>query len=83
MLKSLTKTGTAIMKNIQVVGGAINCAYDLYAATEEDFLLIFPASNQDIQGIHGTLFYELPAKRQFHSNKQDDNITLELGHTQA
>ncbi len=80
------------MKNIQVIDGAINCAYDIYAATEEDFLLIFPGSGQDIQfiedikdqesavqalsrlwqkrlskpdiqGIHGTLFYELPAKK--------------------
>jgi hypothetical protein len=96
------------MKNIQVIDGAINCAYDVYAATEEDFLLIFPVADQDIQfiedikdkesvtqalsrlwqkrlskpdiqGIHGTLFYELPAKKQFYPNKQDNDITVGLG----
>jgi hypothetical protein len=100
------------MKNIQVIDGAINCAYDVYAATEEDFLSIFPASGQDIQfiedikdqesvtqalsrlwqkrlakseirGIHGTLFYELPAKKQFYPNKQDNDITVGLGRSQV
>jgi hypothetical protein len=39
------------MKNIQVIDGAINCAYDVYAATEEEFLKIFPILGQDIQFI--------------------------------
>lgn len=30
------------MKNIQVIDGAKNCVYDIFAATEEEFLLIFP-----------------------------------------
>lgn len=30
------------MKNIQIVDGAINCAYDIFAATDEQFNLIFP-----------------------------------------
>lgn len=30
------------MKNIQIIDGAINCVYDIFAATEEEFALIFP-----------------------------------------
>jgi len=30
------------VKNIQVIDGADNCTYDLYAATEEEFEEIFP-----------------------------------------
>jgi hypothetical protein len=30
------------MKNIQVIDGAQNCVYDIFAATEEEFFLIFP-----------------------------------------
>jgi len=35
------------MKNIQVIDGALNCVYDVFAATDEEFALIFPAG-QDI-----------------------------------
>ncbi|WP_182340671.1 hypothetical protein [Comamonas koreensis] len=35
------------MKNIQVIDGALNCVYDIFAATEQEFALIFP-SGQDI-----------------------------------
>ncbi len=35
------------MKNIQVVDGAINAVYDIFAATEGEFSLIFPAG-QDV-----------------------------------
>jgi hypothetical protein len=35
------------MKNIQVIDGAENSVYDVFAATEEDFSLIFPAG-QDV-----------------------------------
>lgn len=38
------------MKNIQVIDGADNCTYDIYAATEREFSLIFP-SGQDIEFI--------------------------------
>jgi len=31
------------MKNIQVIDGAVNCVYDIFAATEEEYGLIFPA----------------------------------------
>lgn len=30
------------MKNIQIIDGADNCVYDIFAATEEQFVLIFP-----------------------------------------
>lgn len=36
------------MKNIMVVDGADNCAYDVFAATEEEFSLFFPDPGQDI-----------------------------------
>jgi hypothetical protein len=35
------------MKNIQVIDGAINSVYDIFIATDEEFLLIFP-KEQDI-----------------------------------
>lgn len=35
------------MKNIQVIDGAVNCVYDIFAATDEEFALIFP-DGQDI-----------------------------------
>lgn len=31
------------MKNIQVIDGAVNCVYDVFAATDDQFLLIFPS----------------------------------------
>ena len=35
------------MKNIQVIDGAVNSVYDIFAATDEEFSLIFP-EGQDI-----------------------------------
>ena len=35
------------MKNIQVIDNAVNCVYDLFAATDDEFALIFP-DGQDI-----------------------------------
>lgn len=35
------------MKNIQVIDGADNCVYDIFAATRDEFALIFP-DGQDI-----------------------------------
>ena len=35
------------MKNIQIIDGAINCVYDIFEATDDEFKLIFPAG-QDI-----------------------------------
>jgi hypothetical protein len=31
-----------VTKNIQVVDGALNCVYDVFAASEDDYLLLFP-----------------------------------------
>lgn len=39
------------MKNIQVIDGAVNCAYCVYQVSDEDFSLIFPGANQDIEFI--------------------------------
>jgi len=30
------------LKNIQVIDGAANCVYDIFAATDDEFSLIFP-----------------------------------------
>ncbi|MFZ6672636.1 hypothetical protein [Undibacterium sp. Xuan67W] len=35
------------MKNIQIIDGAANSVYDIFAATDEEFSLIFPG-DQDI-----------------------------------
>lgn len=36
------------MKNIQVIDGALNCTYSTYAATQEEFEMIFP-EGRDIE----------------------------------
>lgn len=38
------------MKNIQVIDGADNCVYDIFAATDREFALIFP-NGQDVEFI--------------------------------
>ncbi|MFZ2990195.1 hypothetical protein [Ideonella sp.] len=30
------------MKNIQVIDGAVNCVYDIFQATDEEFSAVFP-----------------------------------------
>ncbi len=35
------------MRNIQVIDAAANCVYDVFAATDEEFALIFP-TGQDV-----------------------------------
>ena len=92
------------MKNIQIIDGAMNCVFDIFGATEEEFGLIFPPG-QDIafiddvyasqearneldkafsaiwsrriqknavRGIHGTLFYELDAKKRYYPTRRDE-----------
>ncbi len=39
------------MKNIQVIDGAANCVYDIFAATDEEFSLLFPLG-QDVAFIN-------------------------------
>jgi hypothetical protein len=38
-------------KNIQIIDGAQNCTYSIFAASPEDFKEIFPDENQDIEFI--------------------------------
>lgn len=90
------------MKNIQVIDGADNTAYNIYETTDEAFSLIFPdgadiefvedfikrvgkaragailsplwdrrLNKPDVNGIHGTLFYELKKqKKRYYPNKK-------------
>ena len=37
------------MKNIQVIDGAINASYSIFAATDEEFAAIFHRKGQDIE----------------------------------
>jgi hypothetical protein len=95
------------MKNILVIDGANNCAYDIFAASEQLFGVIFPMDGQDIafideviataasedeldemmkdlwkrpvrkasvQGIHGTLFYQLEFKKTYYPNRRDSDL---------
>jgi len=94
------------VKNIQVVDGAPNCAYSIFAVSEKTFKAIFPGEGQDIEfvedfirragkrragellnpvwqkrfekksvnGIHGTLFYELEIKKRFYPTKRETDL---------
>jgi hypothetical protein len=42
------------MKNIQVIDGAVNCVYDIFTATDEEFDLIF-SSGTDVAFIEEVL----------------------------
>lgn len=43
------------MKNVQVIDGAANCTYSIYAFTDEEFLAIFPAPEQGVEFIEDAL----------------------------
>ena len=43
------------MKNVQVIDGADNCTYSIYAFTNEEFLTIFSAPGQDVEFIEDAL----------------------------
>jgi hypothetical protein len=43
------------MKNIQVIDGASNCSYDIFAMTEEEFWILFPDPGQDIEFIEDAI----------------------------
>ena len=36
------------MKNIVVIDGAMNCAYDIFEVTDEEFDILFPNEYQDV-----------------------------------
>lgn len=38
-------------KNIMIIDGAFNCAYDIFQISATDFKIIFPTDGQDIQFI--------------------------------
>lgn len=90
------------MKHIQVIDGAVNCVYDVFAATPEEFEAIFPVGQDvafidevyakgnsatldtifnriwnrrmpkaDVNGLHGTLFYELEVKKAYYPTRKD------------
>lgn len=97
-----------LMKNVQVIDGADNCAYDIFSISDEQFLILFPEKGQNIefvedvierlgdevatatlrglwerpcpkstvQGIHGTLFFQLAGKRQYYPSKQEADLNL-------
>jgi hypothetical protein len=37
------------MRNIQVIDGALNCTFSIFQATDEEFALLFPEPQQDMQ----------------------------------
>ena len=43
------------MKNVQVIDGAVNCAYSIYQFTDEEFAAIFPAPGQNIEFIEDVI----------------------------
>jgi hypothetical protein len=43
------------MKNIQVIDGAVNCSYDIFSVTEEEFSILFPEVGQDIEFIEDVI----------------------------
>ena len=87
----------ALLKNIQIIDGAVNAAYSIYQATDEEFEAIFqqpqqdleivedfvdrvgeneasriltrlwqrPIRKRDVQGIHGTLYYDYKDKSKY------------------
>ncbi|TAH32496.1 MAG: hypothetical protein EYC62_09005 [Alphaproteobacteria bacterium] len=43
------------MKNILVIDGAENCAYDIFAVSDKHFKILFPGKKQDIEFIEDVL----------------------------
>lgn len=39
------------MKNVQVIDGALNAAYTIFAVTEDEFRFIFPDEGQNVEVI--------------------------------
>ena len=87
----------------QVIDGVVNCVYDVFAATPEEFDAIFPVGQDvafidevyargdpatldaafksiwtrrvlkaDVNGLHGTLFYELEEKKVYYPTRRDN-----------
>ena len=94
------------MKNVQIIDGALNCTYSVFAFTDDEFKVVFPGEGQDIEfiedvaarlgeerlvevmkptwerildkknvnGIHGTLFYQLEYKKRYYPTKKDNEM---------
>lgn len=43
------------MKNVQIIDGADNCTYSIFAFTEEEFKFVFPEADQDIEFIEDVI----------------------------
>jgi len=43
------------MKNVQVIDGADNCTYSIYAFTDDEFDMIFPAPGQNVEFIEDVI----------------------------
>jgi hypothetical protein len=43
------------MKNVQVIDGANNCTYSIFSFTEEEFRIVFPEQDQDIEFIEDVI----------------------------
>jgi hypothetical protein len=37
------------MKNIQIIDGAVDCTFSIFQATDEEFLMVFPGAEQDLE----------------------------------
>jgi len=42
-------------KNVQIIDGATNCTYSIYAFTDEQFALLFPEEGQDVEFIEDVM----------------------------
>src|SRR5262245_6233124 len=42
-------------RNVQIIDGADNCTYSIYAVTDDEFALLFPALGQNIEFIEDVL----------------------------
>jgi len=93
------------VKNIQIIDGADNTTYSIFAATDEEFAVIFPGGTdiefaedfferagdeiatiitkemwkrpvdkKIVQGIHGTLFYQLAYKKRYYLTKKEADM---------
>lgn len=94
------------MKNIQIIDNAENCTYSIFAISDDDFKIIFPEDDQDIEfntdlearlqkhelmelakrlwkkpidkkiinGIDGTMFYNLEEKKKYYPTKKEKDI---------
>jgi len=54
-------SASGLVKNIQVIDGAENCVFDIFAATDDEFRLIFP-SDEDVAFID-EVYQRSPAKQ--------------------